>query len=114
MSANGPFISPQALTCIQPHSIILLSSHFRETGFVRKSLQPAAKAFTRSWWKDEAVRATIMTDDRKGVPGATKSAIGLRVLCESKLGVDGKNPILLFFSEVLMSLVASMPSITGS
>jgi hypothetical protein len=94
--------------------MILLSSHFRETGFVKKSLQPAANALTRSWWNDEAVRATMMTDDRRGVPDAATSATGLRVLWESKLGVDGKNPILLFFSDVLISLVASIPSITGS
>ena len=46
---------------IDPHSVSLTCSQRRETGLVRKSLQPAASAFTRSACSEEAVRATIMT-----------------------------------------------------
>lgn len=46
---------------IEPHSTSFDSSQTSETGFVRKSLQPAASAATRSAWSDEAVRATMMT-----------------------------------------------------
>jgi hypothetical protein len=51
---------------IDPHSMILLFSHTSDTGFVRKSLQPAASAATRSLCRDEAVRATMITDERYG------------------------------------------------
>jgi hypothetical protein len=51
---------------IDPHSMILLFSHTSETGFVRKSLQPAANAATRSLCRDEAVKATMITDERYG------------------------------------------------
>ena len=44
--------------------MILLFSQCRETGFVRKSLQPAARAATRSLCSDDAVSATMMTEDR--------------------------------------------------
>lgn len=94
--------------------MILLSNHLSETGFVRKSLHPAANALTRSWWKDDAVKATMITEDLSGVPGGMTSVTGLRVLCVSRLGVEGKNPMLLFLSNVLIALVASIPSITGN
>jgi len=51
---------------IDPHSMILLFSHTSETGFVRKALHPAASAATRSLCRDEAVKATMITDERYG------------------------------------------------
>lgn len=51
---------------IDPHSMILLLSHWRDTGFVRKSLQPAARAATRSACKEDAVSATMITEERYG------------------------------------------------
>ena len=47
---------------MEPHSMILLFNQTKETGFVKKSLQPAASAATRSLCKEEAVRATMMTE----------------------------------------------------
>lgn len=44
--------------------MILLFSQWRETGFVRKSLQPAASAATRSLCNDDAVSATMITEER--------------------------------------------------
>ena len=49
---------------IEPHSMILLFSHFSDTGFVRKSLQPAASAATLSLCSEDAVSATMITEDR--------------------------------------------------
>ena len=48
---------------IEPHSMILLFSQCSETGFVRKSLHPAASAATRSLCSDDAVSATMITED---------------------------------------------------
>jgi hypothetical protein len=101
------------LTCMHPHSIILVSSHFNDTGLVRKSLHPAANASTRSCIKLEAVKATMITDERADGPGVVSMA-GLSVLCDSELGVDGKKPTLLDRSISLIALVASNPFITGS
>jgi len=80
-----PFVNPlttsgrmSAHICnalIEPHSMILLFSHCSDTGFVRKSLQPAASAATRSVCNDEAVRATMMTEERKGVEGCRDSDV---------------------------------------
>lgn len=98
---------------MQPHSIILLSNHFSDTGFVKKSLHPAANASTRSCIKLEAVKATMITDERIGVPGVAPMA-GLSVWRASELGVDGKKPTLLDLSISRMILVASRPLITGS
>lgn len=101
------------LTCIHPHSIILVSNHFNDTGLVRKSLQPAANASTRSDIKLEAVKATIITAERAEAPGVVSMA-GLSVLCDSEFGVVGKIPTLLDFSMPRIALVASKPFITGS
>ena len=49
--------------CIHPHSMIFFSSHSRLTGFVRKSLHPAARAACRSDSRDDAVNATMITGD---------------------------------------------------
>jgi hypothetical protein len=46
--------------------MILLFNQRRDTGFVRKSLQPAASAATRSLWREDAVRATMITEERYG------------------------------------------------
>jgi len=51
---------------IEPHSRSFCCSHWSETGLVRKSLQPAASAETRSTCSDEAVRATMMTGMVRG------------------------------------------------
>jgi hypothetical protein len=53
--------------------MILLFSHSRETGFVRKSLHPAASAATLSDCNDDAVKATMMTDERKGLDDMRES-----------------------------------------
>ena len=53
--------------------MILLLSQSRETGFVRKSLQPAPSAATLSDCNDDAVKATIMTEERKGVEDMRES-----------------------------------------
>jgi hypothetical protein len=58
---------------IEPHSIILLLSHSRDTGFVKKSLQPAASAATLSDCSDDAVNATMMTEERKGLEDIRES-----------------------------------------
>lgn len=78
---------------MQPHSTILVSNHLSETGFVKKSLQPAARAETRSLWRDEAVKATMMTDDRNGDVGMA-SVEGDGVRTTSEVGVEGKTPML--------------------
>lgn len=95
---------------MHPHSTVFFSNHLSETGFVRKSLHPAARALTRSVCKDEAVRATMMTADRKGDAAGTAST-GREL---SLMGVLGNTPILLCFSIFRISLVAAIPSITGS
>lgn len=97
---------------MQPHSTIFRSSHFNDTGFVKKSLHPAAKAETLSLCKEEAVRATMMTEDRNGDDGTGLSVASS--LLTSPAGVEGKIPMLLFFSSFRISFVASIPSITGS
>jgi hypothetical protein len=56
---------------MQPHSTILRSSHFSETGLVKKSLHPAASATTLSDCKLDAVSATMMTELRKGDAGGS-------------------------------------------
>jgi hypothetical protein len=101
------------LTCIHPHSIILLSNHFSDTGFVKKSLHPAAKASTRSCIKLEAVKATMITDERMGLPGAISMA-GLSVWRDSEFGVDGKRPTLFDLSISRIAFVASRPFMTGN
>jgi len=58
---------------IEPHSMILLLSQSRDTGFVRKSLQPAASAATLSDCNDDAVKATMMTEERKGLEDMRES-----------------------------------------
>jgi hypothetical protein len=53
--------------------MILLLSHSRETGFVKKSLHPAANAATLSDCNDDAVKATMMTDERNGLDDMRES-----------------------------------------
>lgn len=101
--------------------MILLFSQRSETGFVRKSLQPAARAFTRSLCKDEAVRATIITDDRYGDDALVERG---SLLDEDEEGVkasegvregvaEGNSEVALIFSSRRISLVASIPSMIG-
>ena len=47
--------------------MILLLSQSRETDFVRRSLQPTPSAATLSNFIDDAVKATMMAEGRKGV-----------------------------------------------
>jgi hypothetical protein len=94
--------------------MILRSSHFNETGFVKKSLHPAANATTRSDCNDEAVRATMMTEERKGDGGAASLTSRIRGIGCSAIGVEGNTPMLFIFSSFRISLVASIPSMTGS
>jgi hypothetical protein len=97
------------------------------TGLLRKSLQPAASAATLSELSTEAVRATMMTEARKGVCAAMFGDIGVaisgggasssRLLCEPACdagGVDGTTPMFSARSSLRISFVASMPSMTGS
>lgn len=94
---------------IEPHSMILLFSQSSDTGFVRKSLQPAASAATRSACSDDAVSATMMTDDRyAGVTTLRVSDVDVSdgVRCPSDCGVVGKPPAPFCFSIRLISLVA--------
>ena len=97
---------------MDPHSTIFFSSHLSDTGFVKKSLHPAAKASTRSDDSEDAVRATMMTDDRNGDVGSSLDGDGVRTI--SDVGVDGKTPMLWCFSSRRISRVASVPFITGS
>jgi len=53
--------------------MILLLSHSSETGLVKKSLHPAASAATLSDCNDDAVKATIMTEERKGLDNMRES-----------------------------------------
>ena len=62
---------------MQPHSLTFRSSQTKLTGFVKKSLQPAARASCRSDCREEAVSATMMTGDLKSPFGQTgKGVIG--------------------------------------
>ena len=95
-----------------------MGNHSNETGLVRKSLQPAARAATRSLWRDDAVRATMMTDERYGEFSDRDS----EVVDEAAEGMDfsdsvgpssveagdrgGKPAAALAFSNRLISLVA--------
>jgi len=47
--------------------MILLLSHSSETGLVKKSLHPAASAAPLSDCNDDAVKATMMTEERVGL-----------------------------------------------
>ena len=106
---------------IEPHSMILLLSQWRETGLVRKSLQPAASAATRSLWREDAVRATMMTDERYEGVVAERAVSEVEVDADasdgvcwpSDCGVDGKPPTPLVFSSFRISFVAWIPSMTG-
>jgi hypothetical protein len=101
---------------IDPHSMILLFSQTRETGFVRKSLQPAASAATRSLCRDEAVKATIITDERYGDEVDLVSvdvSEGVRGGASDD-GVIGGYPAAAFdCSRRRISFVAWMPFMTG-
>ena len=57
--------------------MILLFNHINDTGLVKKSLQPAAKAATRSLWRDDAVNATIITEERNGVVAEVRESVVL-------------------------------------
>lgn len=100
---------------IEPHSSSFFSNQAKETGLVKKSLQPAAKATSRSTSSEEAVRATMMTETLCGVIrvllGATNSG---GVLPPMAGGVFAKALMLTARSASLISLVASIPSLTGS
>ena len=97
--------------------MILLFNHSRETGLVKKSLHPAASAATRSLGNEEAVRATMITEERYGeaterVSDAAETSEG--VLCPSVVGVsEGKPDEELVFSRRRISFVASIPSMIG-
>lgn len=99
---------------MQPHSTVFFSSHLSDTGLVRKSLHPAANAATRSVCSDDAVRATMMTAERKGEGGGTDESPISIALGWSPDGVLGNTPMLLLRSSLRISLVASIPSMTGS
>lgn len=109
---------------IEPHSMILLFNHNSDTGFVRKSLHPAARAATRSLCSEDAVRATIMTEERYGEfmervsdvteDEADRDDFSEGVWPSSVEGEIGGNPAAaLDFSRRLISLVAWIPSMTG-
>lgn len=66
LTTSGRISAHICRALIEPHSMILLFSQWRDTGFVRKSLHPAASAATRSLCNEDAVRATMMTDDLYG------------------------------------------------
>ena len=51
---------------MEPHSTSFWFSHCSDTGFVRKSLHPAASAATRSLCREDAVRATMITGSSYG------------------------------------------------
>lgn len=84
------------------------SSHGAPTGLVRKSLHPAARASLRSDSRDEAVSATMMTGEGKGRSPSSSSGEGLSVVSSEK------TPMWFTRSSLRISLVASMPDITGS
>ena len=47
--------------------MILLLSHSSKTGLIKKSLHPAASAAPLSDCNDDAVKATMMTEERVGL-----------------------------------------------
>lgn len=55
--------------------MILLLSQTNDTGFVKKSLHPAAKAATRSLCKEDAVKATMITDDLYGLAADVRESV---------------------------------------
>lgn len=65
--------------CIQPHSIAFRSNQGAPTGFVKKSLHPAAKASFLSDSREEAVNATIITGDGNSKSPNSSSGEGLSV-----------------------------------
>lgn len=96
---------------------------------VKKSLQPAAKADTRSACSEEAVNATMMTGMLRGGEigllnkddGADVDADDDAPLSEpgevgsvEGVGVCAKVPILLARSIARISRAASIPDLTGS
>ena len=110
-----------------PHSVSLTCSQRSETGLVRKSLHPAASAFTRSACSDEAVRATMMTgmancgevglesgNVEEAEEAAEVEASSGKVEFGDAAGVVMNVPMLLSRSIARISLVASIPSLTGS
>lgn len=81
--------------------MILLLSQTNETGLVRKSLQPAAKAFTLSDCREEAVKATMITEDRKNpLPGERG---GVELFGASSITIGFPDPAA---SNLRISLVA--------
>jgi len=102
--------------CMHPHSMTLRSSHTKLTGFVKKSLQPAARASCLSLCRELAVRATIMTGLLNKIKfGNLSSPSGSSVVSGALLDADDeKTPMEFTFSRRLISLVASKPFITGS
>jgi hypothetical protein len=98
-----------------PHSVTLLFSQWWLTGFVKKSLHPAARAFTLSLLSDEAVCATMITEERYGdAPVAVYADAALSEDEGSENGEAGGYPSAAFsFSRRRISLVASIPSMTG-
>jgi hypothetical protein len=88
-SAKGSAYICKAL--IEPHSMSLLFSHCKDTGFVRKSLHPAPRAAIRSLCNDEAVKATIITEERYGlailVSEEVSDGVEASVACLSPDGV---------------------------
>lgn len=102
---------------IEPHSTSFDSSQGRETGFVRKSLQPAASAATRSACSEEAVRATMITGMlRRGEFGVPSGLLLELDAGEpiSEVGVVTSMLTLFCRSISRISLVASIPLFTGS
>lgn len=91
LTTSGRMSAHICSALMDPHSMILLLSHTSDTGFVKKSLHPAASAATRSLCKDEAVRATIMTEDLYGLVDIRESEDGASdgVRCPSDCGVEG-------------------------
>lgn len=89
--------------------------------FVRKSLQPAARASCLSLWRELAVNATMMTgllNRAVFIKLSTLSGMPSVVFPSGKVGVVNalfeKTPILLTRSSRLISFVASRPFITGN
>jgi len=123
-TASGRISAHICRALIEPHSMILLFNHNSDTGFVRKSLHPAARAATRSLCSEDAVRATIMTEERYGEfiervsdvteDEADRGYFSKGVWPSSVEGEIGGNPAAAFdFSRRLISLVAWIPSMTG-
>lgn len=81
---------------------------------MRKSLHPAANALTRSTWSDEAVRATIITGIVRRGDAGELIVDEKGVQFSEPVGVEMRVPMLLARSISRISLVASIPSLTGS